>query len=215
MRYGCAACKRSFGEAGFCPYDGKALAPIAESNDPTLQGETVKAVSGRDDEAGAAKQALKDRVNEYDRLVGETLDGRYFVKKKIGEGGMGVVFEARHAVIERPLAIKVLKREATRDTATIQRFVQEAKASSRIGHPNIVEVTDFGTTPDGLTYSVMELVDGSTLSKLVKANAPRPAERAVRIVTQIARARCRARQGHRAPRSQARERVPHRSRRPA
>jgi serine/threonine-protein kinase len=162
----------------------------AESNSETLQAppSTVKAVSGRDDATGAAKAALKDRVNEYDRLVGETLDGRYFVKKKLGEGGMGVVFEARHAVIERPLAIKVLKREATRDTATIQRFVQEAKASSRIGHPNIVEVTDFGTTPEGLTYSVMELVDGITLSKLVKEHAPLPPERAVRIVTQIARA---------------------------
>ena len=74
---------------------------------------------------------------------------------------MGVVFSARHAVIERPLAIKVLKREVMRDTATIQRFVQEAKAASRIGHPNIVDVTDFGTTPDGMTYSVMEFVDGA------------------------------------------------------
>jgi serine/threonine protein kinase len=125
---------------------------------------------------------------EYDRLVGETLDGRYFVQRKIGEGGMGVVFAARHAVIERPLAIKVLKREVMRDTATIKRFVQEAKAASRIGHPNIVDVTDFGTTPDGMTYSVMEYVDGMTLSRAIKEGAPMTSQRAIRIAQQIGRA---------------------------
>ena len=128
------------------------------------------------------------RSNEYDKLVGQTLDGRYYVEKKIGEGGMGVVFSARHAVIERPLAIKVLKREAMRDTATIRRFVQEAKAASRIGHPNIVDVTDFGTTPDGMTYSVMEFVPGHTLGTALRHGAPFPALRAIRIAAQIARA---------------------------
>src|SRR6185312_6427476 len=126
--------------------------------------------------------------NEYDRLVGETLDGRYFVQRKIGEGGRGVVFAARHAVIERPLAIKVLKREVMRDTATIRRFIQEAKAASRIGHPNIVDVTDFDTTPDGLTYSVMEFVSGVTLGHAIRHNAPFPPARAIRVAAQIARA---------------------------
>ncbi len=128
------------------------------------------------------------RRSEYDKLIGQTLDGRYFIEKKIGEGGMGVVFSARHAVIERPLAIKVLKREAMRDTATIRRFVQEAKAASRIGHPNIVDVTDFGTTPDGMTYSVMEFVPGQTLGTALRLGAPFPAMRALRITAQIARA---------------------------
>ncbi|HEY5947669.1 MAG TPA: protein kinase [Kofleriaceae bacterium] len=128
------------------------------------------------------------RLSEYDRLVGETLDGRYYVQRKIGEGGMGVVFAVKHAVIERPLAIKVLKRNVMRDSAVIQRFIQEAKAASRIGHPNIVDVTDFGKTPDGMTYSVMEYVDGTTLSKVIKGAAPLPPERAVRIASQIARA---------------------------
>src|SRR5205085_1350241 len=89
---------------------------------------------------------------------------------------------------ERPLAIKVLKREVMRDAATIKRFVQEAKAASRIGHPNIVDVTDFGTTPDGMTYSVMEYVDGRTLTQAIKEGAPFPPERSIRIAMQIARA---------------------------
>ncbi len=148
-----------------------------------------RAVSATDSEQDAIEAMRRSRGDsEYDKLVGQTLDGRYYVEKKIGEGGMGVVFSARHAVIERPLAIKVLKREVMRDTATIQRFVREAKAASRIGHPNIVDVTDFGTTPDGMTYSVMEYVDGDTLGGALRAAAPFPPHRAVKIAAQIARA---------------------------
>ncbi len=147
-----------------------------------------RAVSATDSEQDALEAMRVTRETEYDRLVGQTLDGRYFVEKKIGEGGMGVVFSARHAVIERPLAIKVLKREVMRDTATIQRFVREAKAASRIGHPNIVDVTDFGTTPDGMTYSVMEFVNGDTLGGALRAAAPFTPHRAVKIAAQIARA---------------------------
>ena len=218
MTFSCPACQRSFGEPGFCPYDGKPLVKLdvaqkptivsefmaaqsppitlnepdtllpsqmeSATNDPTNQVVAMSAMRTRT----AAIDTLRDQESEYDQLVGETLDGRYYVERKIGEGGMGVVFAAKHAVIERPLAIKVLKREVMRDTATIKRFVQEAKAASRIGHPNIVDVTDFGTTPDGMTYSVMEYVDGSTLSKAIKEYSPFPPERAIRIATQIARA---------------------------
>ncbi len=149
----------------------------------------IRAVSAVGDSQSDALEVYRTgRENEYDKLVGQTLDGRYYVEKKIGEGGMGVVFSARHAVIERPLAIKVLKREVMRDTATIRRFVQEAKAASRIGHPNIVDVTDFGTTPDGMTYSVMEFVDGQTLGSAIRHGAPFPPLRAVKIAAQIARA---------------------------
>ena len=148
----------------------------------------IKARSASEDPSEVLELLRAPHENEYDKLVGQTLDGRYYVEKKIGEGGMGVVFSARHAVIERPLAIKVLKREAMRDTATIRRFVQEAKAASRIGHPNIVDVTDFGTTPDGMTYSVMEFVPGQTLGTAIRHAAPFPPPRALRITAQIARA---------------------------
>jgi serine/threonine protein kinase len=207
MTYRCPVCQRSFAEPGFCPFDGKRLVESKADEQPTLQTAShdvqvgsapttpgvgdapvqLKALSAHESKADVL-DSMRNRVSEYDRLVGETLDGRYFVQRKIGEGGMGVVFAVKHAVIERPLAIKVLKREALRDSATIQRFIQEAKAASRIGHPNIVDVTDFGKTPDGMTYSVMEYVDGTTLSKVIKGAAPLPPERAVRIASQIARA---------------------------
>jgi len=167
-----------------------ASAPTQVVNQARTQpaGGALRAVSAADDPSRAIGAMRGVRASEYDKLVGETLDGRYFVEQKIGEGGMGVVFSARHAVIERPLAIKVLKREVMRDTATIKRFVQEAKAASRIGHPNIVDVTDFGTTPDGMTYSVMEFVDGHTLGAALREAAPFAPPRALRITVQIARA---------------------------
>jgi hypothetical protein len=181
----CPRCQRFFAEAGFCPFDGTPLTGPPDGVDTRPQ--SVRSVSAHDD-AAAAMAVYQVPVAEYDRLVGQTLDGRYRIERKIGEGGMGVVFAARHTVIERPLAIKVLKREVARDLATIKRFVQEAKAASRIGHPNIVDVTDFGTTPDGMTYSVMEYVDGLTLSQAIRAGAPMAPARALPIVAQIARA---------------------------
>ena len=149
----------------------------------------LRAVSAADNPAQAlASYAGATHEHDYDRLVGQTLDGRYLVEHKIGEGGMGVVFSARHVVIERPLAIKVLKREVMRDPATIRRFIQEAQAASRIGHPNIVDVTDFGTTPDGMTYSVMEFIHGPTLGGALRNSGPFPLSRMIRIAVQIARA---------------------------
>ncbi|HEY5926120.1 MAG TPA: protein kinase [Kofleriaceae bacterium] len=218
MTFQCPVCQRSFAEPGFCPFDGKHLVDTKAADQPTVVSSEQRAQSDADtqlDKRLETKPGLGDsattnkllamsaheghaqvmdtmrkqgRVSEYDRLIGETLDGRYYVQRKLGEGGMGVVFAVKHAVIERPLAIKVLKREVMRDAAVIQRFIQEAKAASRIGHPNIVDVTDFGKTPDGMTYSVMEFVDGTTLKSVIKSASPLPAERAVRIAAQIARA---------------------------
>ncbi len=170
------------------PITQEVTASRALPQPPAAQIPRVRAVSAASHPTEALEAFSQNRGNEYDRLVGQTLGGRYFVEKKIGEGGMGVVFAARHAVIERPLAIKVLKREVMRDTATIRRFIQEAKAASRIGHPNIVDVTDFDTTPDGLTYSVMEFVSGSTLGHAIRHNAPFPPARVIRVAAQIARA---------------------------
>jgi tRNA A-37 threonylcarbamoyl transferase component Bud32 len=182
----CSSCHQVFAQDGFCPYDGVRLAtPPAAAPQPA----TVRSASASDGDHRAALDALSANPgNDYDRLIGQTLDGRYYIERKIGEGGMGVVFAARHTIIEKPLAVKVLKREVARDPATIKRFVQEAKAATRIGHPAIVDVTDFGTTPDGMTYSVMEYVDGQTLSQVLKKNAPLPLNRAVPIVAQLGRA---------------------------
>jgi serine/threonine protein kinase len=181
----CPACQQVYTEAGYCPYDGQRLAVVPE---PTSAQSTAVSASDTDDDALLPQYSTGAAPVGYDQLIGQTLDGRYVIERKIGEGGMGVVFAARHVVIERPLAIKVLKREVARDSSTIKRFVQEAQAASKIGHPGIVDVTDFGTTPDGLTYQVMEYVDGTTLGSAIKMSAPMSPERALPIAAQIAHA---------------------------
>ncbi len=200
MDYRCPACGRTFVVPGFCPYDGKPFDEVSPAADAspnvsasvrTKPDTDVRAFSAAESGAGrsdAMATIREEHPSEYDRLIGETLDGRYYVQAKIGEGGMGVVFAVKHSVIERPLAIKVLKREVMRDESTVKRFIQEARAASRIGHPNIVDVTDFGHTADGMTYQVMELITGATLKATIKLHAPLPAARAVRIAQQIARA---------------------------
>ena len=136
-QFWCPSCHQFYSETGYCPFDGARL-----SIPPEAISFPVKAVSAHE-ELGAATQALQggDPNAAYDRLVGVTLDGRYLIERKIGEGGMGVVFAARHLIIERPLAVKVLKREVARDASTIKRFVQEAKAASRIGSANSWPIT--------------------------------------------------------------------------
>jgi serine/threonine protein kinase len=187
----CPKCSRDFEEAGFCPFDGTSLEAAAAAR--TVQtGEPIRAVSAADGTGSAvdllrqARQEKKD--SPFASLIGKTLDGRYRIKSVLGEGGMGVVFLAEHVVIEKLVAVKILKKDAARNESVTKRFVREARAASRIGHPNIIDVTDFGTTKTGITYSVMEYVEGATLSRVVKYESPLPTPRVLHIVTQMARA---------------------------
>src|SRR5436190_11646855 len=94
-----------------------------------------------------------------DRMLNQVLDGRFVLQKVLGEGGMGVVYLARHRVLERPFAVKLLRRELTRDELARRRFEREARiASAVMNHPNIVQIYDCGHTHDGHAYLVMEFV---------------------------------------------------------
>jgi serine/threonine-protein kinase len=89
--------------------------------------------------------------------------GEYVIERKIGEGGMGAVYGARHPVIGKRAAIKVIKRELSASAEGVDRFVREAQAVNTIGHPNIVDVFGFGTLPDGRSFFVMEWLEGESL----------------------------------------------------
>ncbi|HVY39341.1 MAG TPA: serine/threonine-protein kinase, partial [Polyangia bacterium] len=123
-----------------------------------------------------------------DPRIGTTLGGRYHVRRLCGEGAMGRVYEAQHIDIGRRVAIKVLHARFHHSADLVERFRREARAASKIGHPNIVDVTDSGTTPDGAFYFVMEYLDGINLEDLIADKGPLPVERALLVAAQIARA---------------------------
>jgi serine/threonine-protein kinase len=121
-----------------------------------------------------------------DPLLHTTVDGRYEVVDLLGEGGMGHVYEVRHVALDRRFAMKILRRDLARDEELAGRFIQEARATASVRHPNVVEITDFGKMPDGVPYFVMELLVGQTLGDVIKSGGPIPARRAVRILRQVA-----------------------------
>jgi serine/threonine protein kinase len=123
-----------------------------------------------------------------DRLLHTTVDDRYEVMELLGEGGMGHVYEVRHVALDRRFAMKILRRDLARDEELAGRFIQEARATASVRHPNVVEITDFGSMPDGIPYFVMELLVGQTLGEVIKTGGPIPARRAVKILRQVASA---------------------------
>lgn len=110
--------------------------------------------------------------------------GPYTLGEKIGQGGMGEVYRARHAMMDRDVAIKFLPADHADDEARI-RFEREARLTSRLESPNTVAVHDYGRTPDGRFYYVMELVDGYDLEELVRTFGPQPASRVVHVLKQV------------------------------
>jgi serine/threonine protein kinase len=123
-----------------------------------------------------------------DPLLGRVLSERYRILRKLGEGGMGVVYLAEHVVIEKKLALKVLFPDLTRRADLIQRFMQEAKSASRIGHENVIDITDFGQSPEGYVFIAMEYLSGQDLGQVLKASGLLSWQRAQPIVVQIVKA---------------------------
>ncbi len=108
----------------------------------------------------------------HDLLVGRTIAGKYVVENLIGSGAMGAVFRARQVALEKTVAIKVMHGEHADDPAFAGRFHREAKAASRLNHPNSIQVLDFGAEPDGLLYIAMEYLDGRSLHHVLRDEWP-------------------------------------------
>jgi eukaryotic-like serine/threonine-protein kinase len=152
----CGTCGSRFsGDARFCPFDGEPLRLALESE------------------------------HVEDPLLGTVVDDRYEVSEVLGEGGMGTVYRVRHRILERPFALKVLRADLSRDSDLGVRFTREAKAAASISHPNVVQITDFGSLPSGQPYFVMELLVGESVNAVIGKGGPLPAARAVRMLLQI------------------------------
>ena len=121
-------------------------------------------------------------------LSNQLLLGRYRIIKKLGEGGMGTVYLGEHATIGKKFAVKVLSHEYAHKEDLRERFLQEARAASMISQENVVEITDFGDTPDGSVFFIMEFLQGEDLSDTIKTEGRLPWARVKPIMLQICRA---------------------------
>jgi len=126
--------------------------------------------------------------DETSQVIGSILAERYSVLRLIGEGGMGRVYEAEHIGIGKRVAVKVLHPAYTRTPDVVERFKREARAASRIGHQNIVNVTDSGTTSDGHFFFVMEFIEGQELGLVIHREGRFSFKRAFRIADKMCQA---------------------------
>ncbi len=122
-----------------------------------------------------------------DPLVDTVLADRYHVESLIGEGGLGRVYRARHVRMSRRYALKVPFGDLAYDAKVRTRFANEAEATSRLRHPNVIGVVDVGETPEGLLYMAMDLAEGTSLAAVIDRDGPMPADRVRRIALQLAR----------------------------
>jgi serine/threonine protein kinase len=127
-------------------------------------------------------------LETQDPFVGRTLDDKYSVEERLGAGGMGAVYRARHLQMDRPVAIKVLHQRFVEDEAARNRFQIEARAAVMLRHSNAVSVTDFGQTSEGCVYIVMELLEGRTLREILSRESPIETARAISIMLQTSAA---------------------------
>jgi serine/threonine-protein kinase len=118
------------------------------------------------------------------QLLGQVLDGRYKIESVLGQGGMGMVFRATQTSVQRPVAVKTLNPSLAAAPQFFERFRREAEIASRLRHPNVITIFDFGRAPDGTCYFVMELLQGESLKEIVKRDGPMSLRRAVNLVEQ-------------------------------
>ncbi len=132
------------------------------------------------------ERPLAKPASDHDDLTGTTLaSGRYEIVEAIGRGGSGKVYRARHTGLGSQVAVKVLHRGRDADARAIRRFEREARTMSKLDHPNVTRVVDFGQEPSGRLFIAMELLEGTGLHHLIAERAPFPLRSIVNLMTQI------------------------------
>lgn len=120
-----------------------------------------------------------------DDLLGTILAGKYRIDERLSEGGMGTVYRGTHVLMDKTVAVKVLLPMLAADEKIVARFSREARAASKISHPNALSVTDFGEAEGGTVFLVMEYLSGRTLKDVIQSEGPMPLDRAIDIMRQV------------------------------
>ncbi|HET6582368.1 MAG TPA: protein kinase, partial [Nannocystaceae bacterium] len=155
----------------------------------TRTGVFTRAADEGDGDVGSpTREIATPPVDPEDIAAGTVVATRYRIEAMLGRGGMGTVYLAQHVTVGRKVAVKVLTREWSRHPIVARRFQEEARAASAAGHPNIVEVFDAGTLPDGRLFLVMEYLVGRSLYQELCAEGPMPVARAAALIRETARA---------------------------
>jgi len=139
------------------------------------------------DSSKSLTTVVNTEPDEPDSLVGLTLDDRYLIERKLGQGGVGAVYLARDRKLhDKHVVVKVLLEKSLRDSIVLIKFQQEKEALARVDHPGVVGITDTGELPDGKPYIVMQYVEGISLRDAIRAEAEgMDVERAAHIIKQI------------------------------
>lgn len=120
-----------------------------------------------------------------DSLLGQILAGKYRIEERLSGGGMGTVYRGTHVLMDKTVAVKVLRPSLAADEKIVARFSREARAASRISHPHALSVTDFGEAENGVVFLVMEYLDGKTLKDIIRQEGPMSLPRATEILRQV------------------------------
>ena len=161
---------------------------LARDMGTSQSGELAPTEAAGRTNSGKMKALADDDAPQLTDMVGTTLLGRYHITRKIGQGGMGAVFEATHTLIGKRLAVKVLLDKYARRDSIVRRLEQEARLASSIGHEHIIDITDFGTTDEGRTFVVMEFLEGESLADCLHREGTLPEQRILKIAYQTASA---------------------------
>jgi serine/threonine-protein kinase len=167
--------------------------PVTASNSASQERATAK---DGDPEPSADEQREpapgggngEDLADGADRYLGAVLANRYKVSRCIGVGGFGTVYEAEDTKIHKRVAVKILARDLIGDTAMVTRFRKEAEAASKVGHENIIDITDFDRTADGHYFMVMEYLEGTDLGTVIREGEKLSLPRILGIMIQVCKA---------------------------
>jgi eukaryotic-like serine/threonine-protein kinase len=173
-------------QASFCGICGERLLPAAGAA-PAPQGGRPSRSRSRSIAPDIHRAETRPDIRSP-TLLGRTLNGRYVIEAKIGEGGFGAVWRGRQIATGRPVALKLLHPHNTLDTTAVARFRREAEACSKLRNPHTVITYDFDETEDGVLYLAMELLQGRPLQDIQNQEGPLDPARVLKILTQVAEA---------------------------